>query len=68
MGLAITAKRTHVCLTMKSEVKQARFLHSDAREYHGQPRVLDYQVRARRVERRTLRQRLKHQQTVGELA
>ncbi len=52
---------------MKSEVKQARFLHAEAREYRGQPRVQDYQTRARRVERRTLRQHLKLQQVAGEI-
>lgn len=56
-----------MCLTMKFEVKKARFLDEDARYYHGQPHVRDYQIRARRIERRTLRQRLKLQQTVGDL-
>jgi len=56
-----------VCLIMKFEVKKARFLDDEARYYHGLPRVRDYRTRARRIERRTLRQCLKLQQTVGDL-
>lgn len=55
-----------MCLTMKFEVKKARFLDDDARYYHGMSRVRDYRTRARRIERRTLRQRLRHQHSIGE--
>lgn len=44
--------------TETTEIKRARFLHQESREYRGLRRVQDYKTRASRVERRTTKQRL----------